>query len=106
MAAEEEGGTVLEHLQAIERQTGVTPQVLADAPHLPAGCEDVWRIFNELHACRGNNGFGPQRITYADIDAFQRVSGVVLQPWELAAVRKADAAYLTDWAERNRRDGD
>jgi hypothetical protein len=101
--AEEEGGTVLDHLRAIEEQTGQTPQMLLDAPHLPAGCEELWRVFSELHSCRGNSGFGPLRITYADIDAFQRVSGVMLQPWELDAIRRADAAYLTQWAERNRR---
>lgn len=58
-------------------------------------------MFSELHACRGNNGFGPSRITYADIDAFQRVSGVKLAPWELSAIRKADAAFLENWAEAN-----
>lgn len=93
---------MLEHLQAIERQTGVTPQMLVDAPSLPEGCEELWRIFNELHACRAWP-YGPQRITYADIDAFQRVSGVSLQPWERDAIRRADAAYLTDWNERNAR---
>lgn len=105
MAAEEEGGTVLEHLQAIERQTGVTPQVLLDAPALPEGCEELWRIFAELHACRGNTGFGPSRITYADIDAFERVSGVKLQAWEREAIRRADQAYLEQVAERTRHDG-
>lgn len=96
---------MLEHLQAIERQTGRTPQMLLDAPRLPEGCEELWRIFTELHSCRGNAGMGPQRITYSDIDAFQRVTGTVLQPWEREAIHKADAAYLTDWAERNARDG-
>lgn len=103
--AEEEGGTVLDHLRAVEQQTGQTPQMLLDAPRLPEGCEQLWPIFNELHSCRGNNGFGPVRITYGDIDAFQRVSGLRLQPWELAAVRRADQAYLNHWDERNRRDG-
>jgi hypothetical protein len=78
--------------------------MLVDAAALPAGCEELWRVFNELHACRGNYGFGPVRITYADIDAFQRVSGMRLHPWEIKAIRRADAAYLTQWAERHRRD--
>jgi hypothetical protein len=57
-------------------------------------------IFGELHSCRGSTGFGPMRITYTDIDAFQRVSGQVLLPWEREAIRRADNAYLTDYAER------
>lgn len=99
MAAEEEGGTVLEHLRAIESKTGATPQVLLDAPVLPDACVELWGIFTELHACR-NSGFGPAPITFADIDAFQRVSGIRLEPWELAAIRRADAAYLESYAER------
>jgi hypothetical protein len=95
---------VLEHLLAAERQTGRTPQMLLDAPPCPAGCEELWRIFGELHSCRGNNGFGPVRLTYTDIDAFQRVSGVKLQAWELEAIRRADAAFLADWSKRNKRD--
>lgn len=100
MAAEEEGGTVLEHLQALERKTGKTPQALLDAPVLPEACVELWDIFKELHACRGSTGFGPACISYGDIDAFQRVTGVTLQPWELEAIRRADMAYLEAHAER------
>jgi hypothetical protein len=95
---------VLDNLLSAERQTGRTPQILLDAPQCPQGCEELWRIFGELHGCRGNNGFGPLRITYADIDAFQRVSGVRLQAWELDAIRRADQAFLADWSKRNKRD--
>ena len=72
--------------------------MLLDAPALPAGCEELWRIFNELHSCR-SVGMGVQRITYADIDAFQRVSGVTLQAWELDAIRRADTVFLKDYAD-------
>lgn len=83
---------------AVQQQTGVTPQMLLDAPALPEGCESLWDAFRELHACRGS---GPQRITYLDIDAYQRVNGVRFAPWQLDAIRQADAAFLTDYAERN-----
>lgn len=88
-----EGGTVLEHLQAAQAQTGIVPEVLADAPALPEGCDNAWHAFAELHACRGE-GMGPERITYGDIDAFQRVTGTRLEPWEVAAIHAADQAYL------------
>lgn len=74
--------------------------MLLDAPALPEGCEELWRIFNELHRCRGSSFGGPLAITYLDIDAFQRVSCIKLAMWELAAIRRTDAAYLNDWAER------
>lgn len=95
---------MLEHLLAVQEQTGQTPQALLDAPRCPGGCEALWDAFRELHACRGSAGFGPMRITYTDLDAYQRVSGVKLQPWEREAIRQADAAYLEQLAERQPRD--
>lgn len=77
------------------------PQMLLDAPALPEGCEELWSIFCELHSCRGSTAVAPQRITYGDLDAFQRVSGIRLQPWEREAIRQADALYLRDHAARS-----
>lgn len=91
---------MLEHLQAMERQTGETPDALLDAPLLPEGCEPLWAAFRELHSCRANYGLGPSRITYTDLDAFQRVTGFLLAGWEVAAIHRADAEYLRQWAER------
>lgn len=96
---EDDGSPLLDHLLAIERQTGRRPQILLDAPPLPQGCGELWDIFNELHACRGGST-APKRITYVDIDAYQRVSGLRLLPWERAAIRRADDAYLKRERER------
>lgn len=103
-APAEDGVPVIEHLRAVEERTGITPKALLDAPPCPEGCEELWRMFNELHACRGSNGFGPNRITYTDIDAFQRVTGTRLKGWELEAIRRADRAYLTEIASRQKDD--
>ena len=92
---------MLDHLLAVQNATGQPPQALLDAPPCPDGCEELWRIFDELHACRSWAN-GPGRITYTDLDAFQRVAGLRLQRWELDAIRRADAAYLENYAERNR----
>lgn len=96
---------MIDHLLRAEEASGKTPQMLLDAPACPAGCDELWTIFNELHSCRGSSGFGPQRITYTDLDAFQRVSGTKLQPWEIDAIQRADRAFLSDWAERNAKPG-
>lgn len=93
----------VEHYKAIERMTGKPHPRLADAPRLPEGCEALWTWFNELHGSRGSNGFGPSRISFVDIDAWQRVTGLRLAPWELDAIRRADNAYLADHASRQKK---
>lgn len=98
----QDGATVRQHLEAIQRQTGFTPDALAFAPPLPEGLEPLWHDFWALHSGRGNSGFGPAQITFADIDAYQRVTGVRFQPWQLDAIRRADGAYLKHYADQRR----
>lgn len=95
-----EGQPIKEHLLSAYRRTGVLPAALADAPRLPEGCEPLWLDFLALHGSRGSTMSGAARISFADIDAYQRVSGTVLQPWEVDAIRGADSAYLSVQAEQ------
>ncbi len=97
---QEDGSPLIAHLEAAWRQSGVKPETLAEAPLLPPACEGLWRGFLELHACRCSGGMGPSRITYMDIDAYQRVTGMKFDPWELEAIRQTDAAILSDHEER------
>lgn len=94
-----------EHLESYERQTGRQHPMLADAPVLPAGAEQLWRDFMALHLTRGSNGFGPARISFGDLDAYQRVQGVKLPAWQVDAIRRADSAYLLHYAETHRPKG-
>ena len=87
---------------AYEERTGRVHERLANAPALPAGCDLLWSDFLELHECRGSNGFAPSRISFADIDAWQRVQGIRLPAWRIAAIRAADSAFLAHHAEVKR----
>lgn len=100
-----EGQPLREHLESYERQTGQIHPRLAEAPMLPPGCEQLWRDFMDLHGARGFTGFGPARITFVDLDAYQRVQGVRLSPWQIDAIRRADNAYLTHYAETHKPKG-
>jgi hypothetical protein len=93
-AVQDDGEPLREHLMAAWRQTGKMPKQLEDAPPLPDHCEAIWRTFLELHAGRGNTGFGPARLAYNDFDGYQRVTGQRLSAWEIAMIRSADSAYL------------
>lgn len=79
---------------SIQRQTGKTPAALANAPTLPVDLGQLWADFVDLHASRGSTGFGPARILFSDIYAWMRVTGNRLAAWELAAIRKADDAFM------------
>ncbi len=89
---------------SIWEQTGVQPAMLADAPVLPDGCGGLWADFMDLHQCRGVSGMAPARITFTDIDAWQRVNMVSLEPWEIDAINQADNAYLSQVARAVKRD--
>lgn len=77
--------------------------MLQSAPKLPQGLGYLWRDFLDLHNSRSGSGFGPARITFADIDAWQRVTGFELAPWELSAVRAADGAYFDSIANQRKK---
>lgn len=93
-----EGMTLREHLETAWQASGVMPARLADAPALPEQCHSVWRAFVELHSSRGG-GMGPARITFSEMDAYQRTTGDALAPWEVQAIRAADSAYMAVQAE-------
>lgn len=96
-----EGSTIREHLEAAARRTGRLPDRLATAPRLPVGCELLWLDFVELSAARSVTMAGAARISHHDIDAYQRVHGVRFAPWQIDAIRRADAAFLESQRERD-----
>lgn len=98
----EDGRTVREHLQAAYERSGIMPDALANAQAIPDGCEQLWADFMALHSSRGSTGFGPARISFGDIAAFEQVARVKLAPWELDAIRRADNAFLVHYAETHK----
>lgn len=83
-----------EHLLAHRRMTGDGHPLMDDAPPLPTGCGPLWRDFMEMHNARSWGMGGPGSLTFVELDAWQRVRGVRLEAWEIAAVKAADRAYL------------
>lgn len=74
--------------------------MLAEAPPLPDGCEQLWLDFLALHECRGSNGFGPSRISWRDLADWQAITGARLEPWQVDAISAADVAFMADWTAR------
>ena len=103
-APQADGQPLIAHLEAVAERGGAIHSMLADAPPLPHGCESLWANFLELHSCRGSVGLGINRITYVDMDAFCRVTGTMLKPWEIGLIRKADTLWLTEFAPKPKAD--
>lgn len=85
---------------SVWERTGKQPAMLADAPVLPKACGQLWADFLSMHHRRAVGQFGPARLTYVEIDAWQRVKGVKLAAWEIGALEKADAAFMAEYASR------
>jgi hypothetical protein len=82
-----------EHLQQVERQSGLTPLAL-EGPQFPELLEYVWTAFLLLNHTRGQGFNGPVPISYQEIDAWQRMTQNTLLPWEIEAVKRLDAVFL------------
>jgi hypothetical protein len=91
---QDDASTLRDHLQAVERSTGVRPPEL-DVPELPALCRGVWEIFFELHDRRAGNGFGPLPIDEARLLHWQQLHGVRLSPWEIETIFLVDSVWLS-----------
>jgi len=101
---QEDGTPLLAHLEAASEGMGKLHPILADAPLLPPSCAMLWGDFLELHGARGSTGFGPMRITFADLQAWQVIRGAQLSPWEVDCIRKADDLWLNEFAPKPKAD--
>ena len=99
MAELVDGSPKGEHLMSAYRQTGQMPEALANAPVLPVGCSQLWTDFLQLHGARAFDMNGPARIGYRDIAEWRDFHGAELASWEVAAIRKADDAYMASRAK-------
>ena len=102
-APQDDGATLRDHLEMYQASTGMMHPIMKAAPHLPAGCEYLWSDFMDMHSTRQFRDSGPAPISFLDIDAWQRVNGVALQPWQLNAIRRADAEFLRATAKAVKR---
>lgn len=56
--------------------------------------DHVWRAFSRLRRRKGGNGFAPQPLEFGDLDAFLRLTGARLAPWEIELVEQLDDLFL------------
>lgn len=56
-----------------------------------------------LHHRRGSNGMGANPISWNDLDAFTRLSGFTLAPWEIEIMEMLDGVYFTEQAKTHKK---
>jgi hypothetical protein len=88
-----DGSTLRQHLQA----AGAVDARLTATP--PAGCDGIWRAFVDLNAARPA-GMSAAAVPPSEIDAWQRLHGVRLSPWEVETIMLMDRAALAVIAEK------
>lgn len=101
---------MLEGLLKRTKRFGTNPARIAEleeelrVPPLPPCLTYLWNIFCRLSSRRTSNGFGPNLITYLDIDAFQRVTRFNLTAWEVEMIETVDRLYLAEYARSRKAD--
>ena len=66
----------------MEKQTGQRPGDL-DGVDPPESLFYLWGWFCQLHGQRGSNGFGPNGISFSELDAWGRLTATALTPFEV-----------------------
>ena len=97
------GSTLYDQLEQVERSTGKWPTAYEPLPP-PEGTEHIWQVFWELRSTAQSGFGGPCHIAFTEIDAWERVRGIRLEPFVLDLILQMDSVYLkTYYAKDNER---
>ncbi|MDD7545572.1 hypothetical protein [Actinobacillus porcinus] len=94
--------TLREHLLSIQAQAGETPPELKNIEISPA-VSYLLGFFYEISLSR-QSGMGLCPITYAEIEAWDRLFKMNLAMWEISVVRQLDVIFLNTQNEVNNGD--
>jgi hypothetical protein len=71
----------------------MTPIAL-ESPPFPEELEFVWATFLELNSTRGVGMSGPLPLSYQEMKAWLELTGEVLTPYEVEAIKRIDKVYM------------
>jgi hypothetical protein len=85
-----------DHLASIERQTGKRVHLAEEeVPAVPWPLQHVWNDFMVLTARRSSSGFGMNPLSYAEIEAWARLTSRTLSPMETRLLMRLDDCLVT-----------
>ncbi len=62
-------------------------------PKVPAGGELLWKWFGDLCATRASGAFGPNPISWAEIESYRRMTGWPIEERHVRSLLAMDAAF-------------
>jgi len=80
-------------LESVERQTGVRPEEL-DSVDVPDEAEYIWAWYWEMNRA--------ESLSFAEIEAWTRLTGIALSPWEVRTIKSMDKAVQAEIGEITR----
>lgn len=86
-----------EQLEQVERTSGRRDPLL-DSVRIPEGFEYLWALFWEARG-GASDGFSGARLTWRDLEAFQAVTGIAFDAFEVDAIMAMDKAAAERPAE-------
>lgn len=88
-----DGATLRTHLQRAHAATGRRDSMLAAvAEPMPESVAKLWDAYRALAGTRARSAEGIAPIACVEIEAWQRMSGVALTPWEFGTLLLIDRA--------------
>lgn len=87
------GGTLRDHLEQVERQTGRKLKEL-QGPDFPNLLSDLWSAFLALNNSRSMGANTANPINYTEIKAFVDLTDTPLIPRDIEVIKRLDQKYL------------
>lgn len=72
---------------------------MLDAAPCPPEAWYLWEYFLRMSVRRTGNGYGPNALSSVEVEAWTRLNGVRLAPFESEALEGLEAKFLTHYAK-------
>jgi len=90
---DQNGIALRDHLEQVERQTGVRPKEL-DGPEFPYLLEYIWSAFLSLNSLRTVGMNGPNPISLVEIKYWSELTENPLSAFDVELIKRLDNAYI------------
>ena len=102
-ALEGDGAPLRTHLTRLRASTGrLDPRLAASMAPVPPAVAPLWEAFRTLSGTRAPTVEGLAPITCTEIEAWQRLAGVRLTPWEADTLLAVDRSARTAAAQNRK----